>query len=141
MEKSILLLFLLFSFTLCQDETSYIVFMDNTIKVPHEEGSNVSWTISVIEKPGIYLAQGKSEDASIVIKSSSVSLYLQNLNLTSKTTAPIIVNSGLDNVKIVTLQNSTLNELEDPLSTTGKCAAIKVKKMSIVTFENWDTLK
>ena len=140
MEKPILLLLLLFSFTLCQDETSYIVFMDNTIKVPHEGGAAVSGTTVVIEKPGIYLAQGKSEEANIVIKSSSVSLYLQNLDLTSKTTAPIIVNSGLENVKIVTLQKSTLNDFEDPLSTTGECAAIKVKKKSTVTFENRDTL-
>ena len=62
------------------------------------------------------------------------------MNLASKTTAPIIVNSGLDNVKIVTLQKSSLNDLEDPLTTTGECAAIKVKKKSTVTFENRDTL-
>ena len=140
MEKQFLLLLLLFSFTLCQDETSYIVFMNDTIKVPHEGGATVSGTTVIIEKPGIYLAQGKSEEASIVIKSSSVSLYLQNLELTSRTTAPIIVNSGLDNVKIVTLQKSTLNDLEDYLTTTGECAAIKVKKKSTVYFENRDTL-
>ena len=67
------------------------------------KGATVSGTTVVIEKPGIYLAQGKSEEANIVIKSSSVSLYLQNLDLTSKTTAPIIVRSGLDNIKLVTL--------------------------------------
>ena len=128
MEKQFLLLLLLLSFTLCQDETSYIVFMNDTIKVPHEGGATVSGTTVIIEKPGIYLAQGKSEEANIVIKSSSVSLYLQNLELTSRTTAPIIVNNGLDNVKIVTLQKSALNDLEDYLTTTGECAAIKVKK-------------
>jgi hypothetical protein len=59
MEKQFLLLLLLFSFILCQDETSYIVFMNDTIKVPHEGGATVSGTAVVIEKPGIYLAQGK----------------------------------------------------------------------------------
>ena len=38
MKNQILILFLLVSFTLCQNETSYIVFMNNTIKVPHEGG-------------------------------------------------------------------------------------------------------
>ena len=140
MKKKILLLFLLVSFTLCQEDTSYIVFMDNIIKVPHEGGATISGTTVVIEKPGIYLVQGKSEEGNIVIKSSSVSLYLQNLELSSKTTAPIIVTSGLDNVKIVTLQKSVLNDLEDYLTTTGECAAIKVKKKSTVYFENRDTL-
>jgi len=140
MEKSILLSLLLLSFTLCEDETSYIVFMNDVIKVPHEGGATISGTTVVIEKPGIYLAQGKSEEGNIVIKSSSVSLYLQNLELTSKTNAPIIVTSGLDNVKIVTLQKSTLNDLEDYLTTTGECAAIKIKKKSTVYFENRDTL-
>jgi len=139
MKNQIPLLFLLVSFIICQDETSYIVFMNDTIKVPHEGGATISGTTVIIEKPGIYLAQGKSEEANIVIKSSSVSLYLQNLELTSKTTAPIIVNSGLDNAKIVTLQKSTLNDLEDSLATTGECAVIKVKKSSIVYFENRDT--
>ena len=58
----------------------------------------------------------------------------------SKTTAPIIVGSGLDDVKIVTLQKSTLNDFEDYLSTTGECAAIKDKKKSTVYFENRDIL-
>jgi hypothetical protein len=54
MEKQFLLLLLLLSFTLCQDETSYIVFMNDTIKVPHEGGATVSGTTVIIEKPGIY---------------------------------------------------------------------------------------
>ena len=58
--------------------------------------------------------------------------------MTSRTTAPIIVNSGLDNVKIVNLQKSTLNDLEEPLSTTGECAAIKVKKRVLLP---WKTEK
>jgi len=140
MKYQLVLLFFLISFILCQDETSYIVFMNDTIKVPHEGGATISGTTVVIEKPGIYLAQGKSDEANIVIKSSSVSLYLQNLELASKITAPIIVTSGLDNVKIVALQKSTLNDLENSLTTTGECAAIKVKSKSIVYFENRDTL-
>ena len=56
--------------------------MNDTIKIPHEGGASVYETTVIIEKPGIYLAQGKSEEANIVIKTSSVSLYLQNLELT-----------------------------------------------------------
>ena len=48
--------------------------------------------------------------------------------MTSRTTAPIIVNNGLDKIKIVTLQKSTLNDLEEYLTITGECEAIKVKK-------------
>jgi hypothetical protein len=116
-------------------ETKYIVFSNERIKVS-EGGAIVSGRKVIIENPGNYLVTGESEEGNIIIKSSSVKLYLQDLILTSKTTAPIIVTSDLKDVRIINLRNAVINDLEDPSTTEGECAAIKVKRNSIVHFEN-----
>ena len=118
----------------------YIIFLNKMIRVSDEGGASISGTTVLIEKPGLYLVSGMTEEGNIVIKSSSVKLYLQNLKLSSKTTAPIIVGSNLEDVKIINIQNSVLSDLEDPLTTEGECAVIKIKKNSKVYIGNTDTL-
>ena len=118
----------------------YIIFLNKMIRVSDEGGASISGTTVLIEKPGLYLVSGMTEEGNIVIKSSSVKLYLQNLKLSSKTTAPIIVGSNLEDVKIINIQNSVLSDLEDPLTTEGECAVIKIKKNSKVYMGNTDTL-
>ena len=131
MKNQFIYLFLLFSISfniplrLNEDISSpyYIVFMNQMIKVP-DDGPTINGTAVVIEKPGIYYVSGQSEEGNIVVKSSSVLLYLQNLNLTSYKTAPIIVTSNSQDVQIINLQDTELNDYEDSSTTTGECAAI-----------------
>ena len=113
----------------------YITFSDDGISTSGS-GATVSGTTVTIEKSGTYLAQGMSDEGNILVKSSSVVLYLQHLDLSSKTTAPITVNSKLDGVKIINIQNTTLKDYEDSTTTSGECAVIKIKKKTTVSFEN-----
>ena len=148
MKNQFIYLFLLFSISfniplrLNEDISSpyYIVFMNKMIKVP-DDGPTINGTAIVIEKPGIYYVSGQSEEGNIVIKSSSVSLYLQNLNLTSYKTAPIIVTSKSQDVQIINLQDTELNDFEDSSTTTGECAVIKILKKCSVSFKNLGTFK
>ena len=60
------------------------------------------------------------------------------MKLSSKITAPIIITSNLKDVTIIVLQNTILKDLENPETTEGECAVVKIKKNSIVSFENYD---
>jgi hypothetical protein len=129
-----LLNLLLSAFCLDSNALVYITFSKDGITTTGE-GAVVSGTSVSIEKSGTYLLQGYSTEGNAIVKSSDVVLYLQHLDLSSKTTAPLTIENKLD-VKIINIQNTTLNDLEDISSTTGECAAIKVKKKSTVSFEN-----
>ena len=137
-------LLILSIFSLAADDSiqsaKYIVFLNKMIRVSDEGGASISGTSVIIENPGLYLVSGMTEEGNIVIKSSSVKLYLQNLKLSSKITAPIIVGSNLEDVKIINIQNSVLSDNEDVLTTEGECAVIKIKKNSKVYLGNTDTL-
>jgi len=115
----------------------YIFFSKENIKIPDGK-ITISGETVILEEPGIYLITGESDEGNIVIKSSSVKLYLQNLKLSSKITAPIIITSNLKDVKTIVLQNTILKDLENPDTTEGECAVVKIKKNSIVSFENYD---
>ena len=137
MKISILYLVFLLCSALGKDSNAieYITFSDDGISTSGS-GATVSGTTVTIEKSGTYLAQGMSDEGNILVKSSSVVLYLQHLDLSSKTTAPITVNSKLDGVKIINIQNTTLKDYEDSTTTSGECAVIKIKKKTTVSFEN-----
>ena len=145
MKTIFLFTFLLSSIIICFEpleylDTNLIIFTNNEIKVP-EERINISGSTVLIEKPGFYLATGESEEGNIVIKSSQVILYLQNLKLSSSTTAPIIITSNLKDVEIINIENTELNDLEKKSTTEGECSVIKIKKNSRVTFINNDIFK
>ena len=137
MKISILYLIFLLCSAFGKDSNAivYITFSDDGISTSGS-GATVSGTTVTIEKSGTYLAQGMSDEGNILVKSSSVVLYLQHLDLSSKTTAPITVNSKLDGVKIINIQNTTLKDYEDSTTTSGECAVIKIKKKTTVSFEN-----
>ena len=137
MKIQILLNILLLSIAFCLKSNAivYITFSNEGVSVSGD-GASVSGSTVTIEKAGTYLAQGESNEGNVVIKSSSVVLYLQHLELSSKTTAPLIINSNLNEIKIINIQNTTLNDLEDSTTTQGECAAVKIKKKSVVSFEN-----
>ena len=61
--------------------------------------------------------------------------------LSSRKTAPIIVTNNLKDIKIINVQNTILNDYEDPDTTDGECAVIKIKKNSIVHFQNYETFQ
>ena len=66
----------------------------------------------------------------------SVNLYLEILEFSSNKTSPIIVNSKLNDIKIISIENVILNDYEDSSKATAECAIIKIKKKSKVTFQN-----
>ena len=136
--RSIIALFLFITLTFCFEENSYnstITFSTNEIK-SSGEGVEISDTTATINKAGSYLVTGKSEEGNIIISVESVNLYLENLELSSKKTSPIIVNSKLNDIKIISIENVILNDYEDSSTTTGECATIKIKKKSKVIFQN-----
>ena len=120
-----------------------IVFLTDDLKVlggTKGEEYTTEGKTAVIQKSGEYVALGESEEGNIVITGSSVTLYLDNLNLASNKNAPIIVTKNSKNVKIINLENTVLNDLEDKKTTTGECAVIKVGQNSTVSIENQDIL-
>ena len=139
MKRTIFLLILI-SAVISLEESEYtatIKFLSDSVDAIGD-GLTITGTTVSIEKEGSYLVTGLNTDGNLIIKTSSVEIYLQNLLLESSTTAPITVNSKLKGVKIITLENVSLNDKEDETS-TGECAVIKIKKKSEVTFHNEDS--
>ena len=115
--------------------SKYIVFSNKDIISSEGNDISIIGTTAIIQKPGIVLITGESEEGNIIIKSNSVTLYLQHLYLSSKINSPIIVSNNLKDIKIINLQNTTLNDLENK-SITEECATIKIKNNNIVYFLN-----
>ena len=98
--------------------TSTIAFSSSGIS-SSGDGVDISGTQATISKSGSYLATGSSSEGNIIISTDSVNLYLENLELSSNITSPIIVNKQLENVKIISLGNVILQDLENENITTG----------------------
>ena len=131
----LLVISLLTVFGLKANAISYIIFSKDGITTTGD-GAVVSGTTVTIEKSGTYIVQGATEEGNMIVKSSTVVLYLQHLDLASKTTAPITINSKLNDIRIINIQNTTLRDYEEESTTSGECAVIKIKKKSVVSFEN-----
>ena len=114
--------------------TNHIVFSKENIKTSNN--IKIKGTTVKIENPGSYYISGNTDEGNIEVKSDKVTLYLHNLKLTSEFTAPITVAKNLQDVKIINIENTVLEDLEDESSTEGECAVIKVKQSSIVHFRN-----
>ena len=128
---------------LCLEENKYsstITFSNSEI-TSSGDGVDIKETNATITKAGSFLVTGASNEGNIIIDSDSVNLYLENLELSSSKTSPIIVNSKLNDVKIISIKNVILKDLENSLTTTGECATIKIKKKTNVTFENQNDFK
>ena len=91
---------------------------------------------ALITNPEFFIASGESEEGNIIINSNSVTLYLQNLNLSSKKNSPIIVSKNLKDVKIINLENTILTDLENKKTTTGECAVIIIGQNSTAYIRN-----
>ena len=122
----------LISITLClkpNDYTSIITFSEEG---PSSSGTGVTieGTKVTITTEGEYLITGNSTEGNLIISNNSVKLYLKNLNLTSNITAPIIINSKLNDILINSLENVILIDNESINTTEGECAVIKIKKIA-----------
>ena len=140
--------FILLSLSLIQclkgpEDAHRIIFVRDELKVmggKDGEDYTINGQTAVIQKSGEFVALGECEEGNIVITADSVTLYLQNLVLSSKKNAPIIVTKNTKDVKIINLEKTELNDLEDKATTTGECAVIKVGQNSSVSIENQDVL-
>ena len=94
-------------------------------------GGNINITM-----PGSYLVKGNCSEGTIKILADSVSLYLENLELSSSISSPIWIDKGLNDIKINAIENVVLNDFEDFDITSGDCATIKIKKRSKVSFKS-----
>ena len=139
--KNKILLLTLISLAFCLEDIEYTATLKFLSSGVESDGSGFTVTGSTVsfEKAGSYLVTGLNNEGNIVIKASSVELYLQNILLASSTTAPITVNSQLKGVKIVAVENVILNNKEEEENSTGECAVIKINKKSEVTIENKKT--
>ena len=135
----IFILLLSLSYSILPEEEETITFSQDGI-ISTGDGAKISGNQVKLQKSKKYILTGAKDEGQIVVQSSDVDIILQNLYLISRETAPIIVNSNLENVRIIIESNSSLFDYEDYATTTGEKSAIKVKKNSIVYFENNDIL-
>ena len=126
--------------TLEPKEYTSIITFDESGPSSSGTGVEIEGTEAKIISAGEYLIKGASNEGHIVVDISSVNIYLQNLNLTSNTTAPIIINSKLNDISITSLGEVFLYDNELVNITQGECATIKIKKKSQVTFKNENEL-
>ena len=115
-----------------KEYTSVITFEESG---PSSSGSGVEieGTEAKIVSGGSFLITGEANEGNVVVSVDSVNLFLENLNLASNITAPIIINSKLNDISITSIDNVFLKNTQSPNATTGECAAIKIKKKSQVT--------
>ena len=115
-----------------KEYTSVITFEESG---PSSSGSGIEieGTEAKIVSGGSFLITGEANEGNVVVSVDSVNLFLENLNLASNITAPIIINSKLNDISITSIDNVFLKNTQSPNATTGECAAIKIKKKSQVT--------
>ena len=135
-EKIIFFIILLISLSKSENNYQSIISFTNTEITSSGEGAEITGTTVTIKKAGSYLITGYSSEGNIILDIDEVNLYLQNLDLSSKINSPILVNNKLENIKIISLGNVTLNDQEEEANTSGECAVIKIKKKSKVIFTN-----
>lgn len=128
-------------------ETTTITFTDTAITASNAAGLEIDGTALTIDKAGTYLLTGQCSDGSVKVKkgTTGVTLVLSGLDLTSKTTAPIVC--GKSSVVIIEAAESTENTLqdsennaEDSGNTDAENAVIKCKEGSQVTLTGSGTL-
>lgn len=124
-----------------------IRFSDSGITSAASDGVEIAGTALTIKKSGTYLLSGTCADGSIKVKNGTtgVTLVLNGLTLTSKTTAPIICAKSTE-VSIVAAANTenTLTDTENNNADDGGAeaenAVIKCKDGSTVTLCGTGTL-
>lgn len=120
-----------------------IVFSDNGISTSLKDGIVISGSSLIINKEGTYTVTGSSTDGNITINATNVTLVLDNIDLTSKNSAPIICSKNSEvTIEILntnTLSDSTNNNDENG-NTDAENAVIKGKDGSNITIKGSGTL-
>ena len=136
----IIIFTILLSISICYEQNSYtgiLKYSNNNLEFSGK-GVEIFGSNANIINPGSYLAIGICSEGRINIISDSVSLYLQNLELSSSISSPIFVERNLENIQIIAIENVVLNDYEEFGTTGGECSVIKIKKNSKVVFRNKD---
>lgn len=128
-------------------ETTTITFTDTAVTASNAAGLEIDGTALTIDKAGTYLLTGQCSDGSVKVAkgTTGVTLVLDGLNLTSKTTAPIVC--GKSSQVIIEAAESTENTLQDSENNAensgnanAENAVIKCKDGSQVTLTGSGTL-
>ena len=120
-----------------------IVFSDNGISTSLKDGIVINDSSLIINKEGTYTVTGSSTNGNITINATNVTLVLDNINLTSKNSAPIICSKNSE----VTIEILNANTLSDSINnndengnTDAENAVIKGKDGSNITIKGSGTL-
>ena len=138
-KNKILLIFIgLLSFIFCLKEFedfSYdtkIEFQEDNIMISGE-GVILNGTNANIYSPGVYLITGMCKEGSINVNSSSVQLYLEDLDLSSSVSSPILIEEKLTNIKIHAINNVKITDNEER-NLRRECASITIRDNNEVNF-------
>ncbi|MBQ7745172.1 MAG: carbohydrate-binding domain-containing protein [Ruminococcus sp.] len=127
------------------EQSAVLMFSNSSItETSAGSGYTIDGTTLTITTAGTYRIKGSCTEGSVVVSKglSNVTLILDNLSLSSSTTAPVVVKKSA-NVNIHLVGTSTLTDNEDPANETStdttvaeafEGAAVKVKSGSTVTF-------
>ena len=127
------------------EQSAVLTFSNSSItETSAGSGYTIDGTTLTITTAGTYRITGSCSEGSVVVSKglSDVTLILDNLSLSSSTTAPIVVKKSAE-VNIHLVGTSTLTDNEDPANETStdttvaeafEGAAVKVKSGSTVTF-------
>lgn len=127
------------------EQSAVLTFSNSSItETSAGSGYTIDGTTLTITTAGTYRIKGSCSEGSVVVSKglSNVTLILDNLSLSSSTTAPVVVKKSA-NVNIHLVGTSTLTNNEDPANETStdttvaeafEGAAVKVKSGSTVTF-------
>lgn len=127
------------------EQSAVLTFSNSSItETSAGSGYTIDGTTLTITTAGTYRISGSCSEGSVVVSKglSNVTLILDNLSLSSSTTAPVVVKKSA-NVNIHLVGTSTLTDNEDPANETStdttvaeafEGAVVKVKSGSTVTF-------
>lgn len=138
---------------LINEGTTVFTFSDDSITV--ENGDTSTYKIEnnelTIKSPGTYVLTGSCSDGGVKVKkeTTGVTLVLYNLTLASSSGAPIVINKGNTDTKIILDGTNTLTDNENPedeestdetIADNFEGAALKIKAGGDLTVEGTGTL-
>lgn len=138
---------------LIDEGTTVFTFTDDSISV--ENGDTSTYKIEnnelTIKSPGTYILTGSCSDGGVKVKkeTTGVTLVLYNLTLASSSGAPIVINKGNTDTKIILDGTNTLTDNENPedeestdetIADNFEGAALKIKAGGDLTIEGTGTL-
>ena len=109
-----------------------IEYQEDNVRISGE-GVILNGTNANIYLPGIYLITGMSKEGTIKVNSSSVQLILEDLDLSSSITSPILIEEKLTNIEIHATNNVNITDNEER-NLRRECASITIKDNNEVKF-------